>query len=195
MTILRLSTAAAAALSIAILASCTSTHGTATNQSSATVQVPATSASPIPTFTTPTPTPSPTATTGKIGSGSFTYSDGLKVLVPSAVSFTPSQTSAGGRPGQTGVLVTVTITNGTTGPVDLALAEVKVTAGAAGNQADPIFDSAQGIGSGFSGSVLPGHSQTTKFGFSVAPSDLNDVIVHVTPGLHYDPASFEGSVG
>lgn len=129
-----------------------------------------------------------------IGGDVASYPDGLKVQVPSAVRFTPSQTAAGLQAGQAGVLVTVSITNGTGTSVDLSLAQVKMTAGSAGNQAESIFDSAKGINSGFSGSVLPGHSQTAKFAFAVAPSDLSNVVVEVTPDFNHNSTSFEGAV-
>jgi maltose-binding protein MalE len=196
MTIRKGKALAVAAASAAILAAagCGSTHTASPSSSQPSTTAPSPSVS-SPMVPTPTPTPTPTPPSVQhFGSGAFTYENGLKVQVPTPVKFTPSDTAAGTHAGQTGVLVTVTITNSSGAQIDLALAQVKVTSGSAGNQADSIFDSAQDIGSGFSGSVLPGHSQSAKFAFSVAPSDLSDVVVQVTPGFNYQPVSFEGSV-
>lgn len=131
--------------------------------------------------------------TGPIGS-TFTYTDGLSVTVTSLQRFTPSDTSAGVNPGQAAVIATVTIHNGTSANVDLALVQVTAYGGSAGNQATSVFDSANGIGSGFSGSVPVGRSATAKYAFALAPADLSNVVVQVTPDFNHDPASFTGAV-
>lgn len=130
----------------------------------------------------------------QIGSGEgFTYEDGLRVQVLSAKRFTPSDTAAGAQPGQTGVKVAVRITNGTSATVDLALVQVELQAGNDGVEAEQVYDTEQGIGSGFNGSVAPNRNATASFGFAVNRADLSKLNVQVTPGFNYQTSIFEGS--
>ena len=140
-----------------------------------------------------TDTPS-SPSTGPIGS-TFTYTDGLSVTVTSLQRFTPSDTAAGVNSGQAAVIATVTIHNGTGADVNLAAVQVNAYGGSAGNQATAVFDSANNIGIGFSGSVPVGRSVTARYAFALAPPDLSNVVVQVTPGFDYEPASFTGAAG
>jgi hypothetical protein len=109
----------------------------------------------------------------------FTYSDGLKVQVTKVA-----------RSGKN-VIVTVTIRNGTKKTVDLATSQVKMTYGANGNEADPVYDMDMGLG--FTGTVTPGRAKTARFGFTVPKNQTVDV--EVSPGfLDYESCHFEGSV-
>ena len=153
---------------------------------------------PTPEETTDTATPEePTQPQGTVAIGSgevYEYTDGLQVLVRSAEQFDPSDTAAGLQLEHTGVVVTVTIINGTGSSVDLTLTAVNLRAGAQGEQAESVVDSDNGIDIGFTGQVAPSRRATAKFGFSVAEENLNQIDVEVTPGLDYEGALFTGEV-
>lgn len=193
-------TSAAAALAILALATagaCSSTTKQSiapppSTTATATDQVTPSDILPPPGSTPTTDTPSPTATTYPIGYH-FVYTDGTGVTVTSMSRFTPSDTSTGVGAGQVGVVVTITVQNNTGGNFELATVLCQMYTGASGNQAETVFDSAQGI-DGFSGSIPPGHSATGKFAFAVNQTDLGQLLVTVQPGFNYDPASFEGSL-
>ncbi len=121
----------------------------------------------------------------------FTYDDGLKIQVLSAVRFRPSQYAAGHKPGNAAVKFVVRITNGSKEVVDLSLASVRLRAGANGLEAESIFDDAIG---GFDGSVAPGRNASTTFGFSVPPSDMGLMNIEVSPSFSHEPSIFEGTV-
>ena len=123
----------------------------------------------------------------------FTYEDGLKVQVTKVARFKISQYASGGTPGGSGVIVTVTIRNGTKKTADLTLTTVKLAYGANGDQADDVFDSENGLDGGFEGSVTPGHARTAKLGFAV-PKGRQAMDVEVQPGFDYESVHFEGSV-
>jgi hypothetical protein len=128
----------------------------------------------------------------KIGQ-TFTYEDGLKISVAGAKRFRIGQFAAGGKPGGTGVVLTVTITNGTGTAYDAALTTVNLAHGAEGEQAEQVFDSQAGLGAGFTGKVHPGRKLTAKFGFAVPAAGMSDLQVEVKPGfLDHDSALFTG---
>lgn len=185
--------AAGAVALVLLTAACGGVSGSTNLATLATTSSSAAPESSAPPEPTPTPTPTPTVATATIGK-TFTYTDGLEVKVSSAVRFTPSDTSAGAQPGQAGVLVTVSVTNGTGAAFDLTLVQVNFYAGAAGNQGTSVYDSAQDLGTGLSGSIPPGHTATAKYAFAAAPADLGNVVVQVKPDFNHNPASFEGSV-
>ncbi|GAA1630513.1 hypothetical protein GCM10009744_18240 [Kribbella alba] len=78
----------------------------------------------------------------------FTYSDGLKAQVTSLKRFRISQYAAGGKPGDIGVIVTVTLQKSASSTFDTSRAEV-IASGANGDQADTVFDSDQNLAGGF----------------------------------------------
>jgi hypothetical protein len=104
-----------------------------------------------------------------------------------------SQYASGGTPGGSGVILTVTIRNGTKKTADLTLTTVKLAYGVNGDQADDAFDSENGLDGGFDGSVTPGHARTAKLGFAV-PKGRQAMDVEVQPGFDYESVHFEGSV-
>jgi hypothetical protein len=133
------------------------------------------------------------ASVAKIGQG-FTYKDGLGVTVVSAKKFKIGQYAAGGKPGGTGVIITVTLNNGTKAPFDAALTTVGLAHGADGDQAEQVFDSDAGLGTGFTGKVQPGRKATAKFGFAVPAASMRDLQIEVKPGfLEHDSVLFSGS--
>jgi hypothetical protein len=92
--------------------------------------------------------------------------------------------------------VTVKLTNGTKKSLDLALANVTLRTGKEGNSAQNVADVENGIESGLTGTLAADKTATAKYGFSVARTDLDQVVVEVIPGfLIYEPVLFEGPVG
>ena len=157
---------------------------------------------PKPTETTPpaveetTPAPSPTDSgIASVGAKQwFTYTDGIQVQVTKLVRFKISSSAAGGQPGDVGVVATITIKNGSGDTFDTSLADVKLTAGPNGDEADQVFDSANNINGGFTGSIPNGRSKTAKVGFAVSKAHLSKLVVEVTPSWDHDASFFEGSV-
>ena len=158
-----------------------------------------------------TPVPGPVATdTGGGGGGgggnlstngtipfgashSAQWTDKMSATVVSVVKFTPSSTAAGTHPGQSGIKVTVKISNNSAKRLDLTLASVKVKSGASGTQADTIIDLENNLGLGFEGSVPPGNAATATYGFSVPTGELSKIDVEVSPDFDHDSAVFEGA--
>jgi hypothetical protein len=123
----------------------------------------------------------------------FTYEDGLKVQVTKLARFKIGQHAAGGSPGDSGVIVTVTIRNGTGKPFNLDLASVKLQSGPNGDEAEAVYDLDKGLGMGFTGTVTNGRAKTAKFGFAVPKTHLGKVAIEVTPSWDHDAAFFEGA--
>ncbi|MFI8522479.1 DUF4190 domain-containing protein [Streptomyces sp. NPDC085481] len=120
------------------------------------------------------------------------YDDDLKVTVTEAKKYSPSEFAAGHTEGNKAYQVTVTIENGGKKKVDTALVTLEARAGKDGVTAEQIFDDK--VGSGFSGSVLPGKKATATFAFD-APATAKDLTVEVTPGLDYNASQWELKVG
>ncbi len=126
-------------------------------------------------------------------SHSAQWTDKVTASVVSVVKFTPSSTAAGTHEGQTGIKVTVKISNNSDKRLDLTLASVKVKSGANGTQADTIVDLEGNLGLGFDGAVPPGNAATATYGFSVPTGDLSKIDVEVSPDFDHDSAIFEGA--
>lgn len=149
--------------------------------------------------------PSPTSSSSAAGSSAdegpvkigvkeyVAYKSGLEIRVPRLATFRISDTAAGGQPGQRGVVATVSIKNGSSERVDLDSVIVNARAGSEGEQAEAVYDSARGLGSGFQGTLAPGRTATAKYGFAVDPEDLDDIQIEVQLDYDRDPALFEGS--
>jgi hypothetical protein len=88
----------------------------------------------------------------------------------------------------------VTLTNGTSGLYDPTLLTISTVYGAAGAQASQVFDSAQNLGTPFSGKVLPGKAQTVRMAFAIPPEGLSDVTMTVTPDFSHNDAIFTGGL-
>jgi hypothetical protein len=128
-----------------------------------------------------------------VGEGVYAYEDGLTVEVTALAPYTPGDFAIGADTADSAITFSVTITNGTSEPVDLAITTVNVNAGAAGNVAEEIYDG--DMGGGFTGAVLPGKAATAAYAFAVDASDLGEIVIEVEPGfLSYDAAYFEGSL-
>lgn len=165
--------------------------------------------SPVPTSTSPsidityappaveetTDAPTPDPSIAKVGATQwFTYEDHLQVQVTRMARFKISSYAAGGKPGDVGVAVTVTIKNGTGQTFDASSADLTLAAGPNGDQADTVFDGDNGLTGGFQGPIPAGRSKTAKFGFAVTKTQLSKLVAEVTPGYDYTGTFFEGSV-
>lgn len=191
-------TAAAFAAVLALTAAGCGAGQQATKQSGANPPA-STVPTSAPTSTdTVTPAAEETTTTpdepsvAKIGAAQwFTYEDGVKVQVTKAVRFKIGPYAAGGTPGGPGMVITVTIRNGSNATVSLDGATVKATYGANGDEAEAVYD--QDYGDGFSGTATPGKAKTAKFAFAL-PKGRQAVDIEVAPGYEYNPTHFEGSL-
>lgn len=131
----------------------------------------------------------------KVGSAEwFKYPDGLQIQVTKLKRFTVSDDDVGeAKPGDSAVLVTITIKNGSPRTVDIDGTSVHVSHGPNGDESESVY-SGHGIGSGFTGSIPPNRSRTATYGFVVPKAHLNQVAIEVDPGfLDYESAHFEGA--
>ncbi|NIK54311.1 DUF4352 domain-containing protein [Kribbella shirazensis] len=173
---------------------------TATKAEAPAVSSPATQpsepASEPPASAEPSATPTEEDQVAKVGATQwFDYSDGMKVQVTSVKRFRISQYAAGGKPGDVGVVVTVTLQNGSSNTFDTGLVDVKLASGPNGDQAESVFDSEQNLGGGFEGSILPGKKKTAKYGFAIPKTHVNSTLqVEVAPGWDYEGSHFEGKL-
>ena len=118
------------------------------------------------------------------------YEDGLTVSIDSVSTWRPGAYAAGHKPGNKAIKVKVTITNGTDGPFDASMVDVKAAFGPDGTQAETVYDEAV---TGMDGTVAKGRTKTATFGFS-APGKINPLELSVEPGWDYQAALFSGSV-
>lgn len=139
--------------------------------------------------------PEPEPSIAKVGAKQwFTYEDKLQVQVTKMTRFKISAYAAGGKPGDVGVAVTVTIKNSTGSTFDASLAQVNLAVGPNGDEAESVYDSEQNLSGGFTGSIPAGRSKTAKFGFAVPKGQQSKLIAEVTPSYDYVGTFFEGSV-
>ena len=165
---------------------------TATSPTSVPAEPPATSES-----TAPTPARSTDEDrVAKVGATQwFEYSDGMKVQVTSLKRYRISQYAAGGKPGDVGVIVTVTLQNGSTNTFDTGLVDVKLASGPNGDQAESVFDTDQNLGGGFEGSILPGKKKTARYGFAIPKANASSTLqIEIAPGWDYEGSHFEGTL-
>jgi len=166
-----------------------SAEATPTAETPSAVDPPATAEATPTAETTPTADAAP----AKVGVEGFTYDNSLKVQVLKLRRFTASDTAAGHKTGNIVAVATVKITNGTNSTLDLSAVQVDIKAGAEGNSTEAVYDSANGLGGSFTGSVAAGRNATAQFGFDVTPADAHDLVIEVKPSFDYKPALFEGS--
>jgi cytoskeletal protein RodZ len=157
---------------------------------------PSATTSEAPASAEPTTTPTEEDRAAKVGATQwFEYSDGMKAQVTSLKRFRISQYAAGGKPGDVGVIVTVTLQNGSSNTFDTSLVDVKLASGPNGDQADPVFDSDQNLGGGFEGTILPGKKKTARYGFAIPKTHVSSTLeLEVAPGWDYEGSHFEGKL-
>ncbi|MFI7009823.1 DUF4190 domain-containing protein [Streptomyces sp. NPDC050145] len=119
---------------------------------------------------------------------SVIYDDDLTITVSNAVTWNPSEYAAGHTKGNHAYKVTVTVENKTKAKFDSTLLTAEARAGKDGVDAEQIFD--EKVGTGFSGSILPGKKATVVYGFD-APADAKNLTVEVSPSFEYDATHWD----
>lgn len=137
------------------------------------------------------------ASKGDAGKGlaagdSSVYDDDLQVTVSEPKPYKPSEFAAGHTDGNKAYQVTVVIENGGKEKFDASLVTVDARAGKDGVDAEQIFD--EKVGTGFTGTVLPGKKSTVVYAFD-APKDAKNLTVEVSPGLDHDASQWELKIG
>lgn len=120
------------------------------------------------------------------------YEDKLKVTVSAPKAYSPDESAIGHTEGNKAYEVTVVIENGGKEKFDAALVSLSARAGKDGVTAEEIIDNK--VGTGFTGTILPGKKATATFAFD-APADAKNLTVEVTPGLEHNAAQWELKVG
>jgi hypothetical protein len=110
-----------------------------------------------------------------------TYDTGLAVTVTDLRRFTPSGTAVGMTPGTVGVIATIDVDNGSPADLDTSLFTVAVATGE--TIAPRVFDAAQDLGSGITGSVSAGGQTSGNYAFAVSEEGLDRIEVRITPDL------------
>ncbi|WP_405390348.1 DUF4352 domain-containing protein [Streptomyces sp. NBC_01102] len=122
------------------------------------------------------------------GRDTAVYDDGLEVTVSAAAAYTPDAYAAGHTKGNDAYKVSVVIENKTKEKFDSALVSVDARAGEDGVDAEQVFDGK--VGTGFTGTVLPGKKITVQFAFD-APADAKKLTVEVSPGFDWDASQWD----
>jgi hypothetical protein len=143
---------------------------------------------------TPEPEPTPTETGPAKFGQSFSYDDGMTISVAPPKSGQATETAAGATETAGEIMIlTVTITNGTKKVFDPSVVSADLNYGPDGTAAQRVFDSAQNLGSGFEGKILPGKKQVAKLAFGV-PAHPGEVLVSIAPSFSHTDALFSGTV-
>lgn len=187
----------AAALVVVGVLSSAGNHAAQANPTPAAVEPDPTTVAP-PTLDYPPPgvmddapaSPPLSATVAEFGD-TWTWEDGVSVSVVSAMPYEVGQYATGVQTGQIGVIVTVTVTNGTTTILDLDLCRVDLRAGDTGLIASRI-DDPDNVGEQLGGILAPGQVATGEVAFGVDPANVGKVDIAVTPTMDYETALFSG---
>lgn len=122
----------------------------------------------------------------------YAYADGVSVTATPPEPFLHSEEAIGGKSGND-VRTTVTITNNSTKPVDLSGVDIRLLTGLANAEAAQILDTANLL-ENFSGSVPPGKSASTMYGFAYSTAEGGPAALEVILGPGREPIAFDGSV-
>ncbi|MCX4823640.1 DUF4352 domain-containing protein [Streptomyces sp. NBC_01142] len=125
---------------------------------------------------------------GLAAGDSAAYDDKLKVTVSAPKAYTPDEYAAGHTKGNKAYQVTVVVQNDGKEKFDATLLSADARAGEDGVPAEQIFDGK--VGSGFTGTILPGKKSTVQLAFD-APADARTLTVEVSPGFAYDASVWE----
>ncbi len=120
----------------------------------------------------------------------FTWPDGLAVTASKPQPFNPSSSAADNTRGRA-VLITTTVTNGTTQPYMLNPFIIGPRATQAGQEAPQIFDSAKNVSVFPATTLLPGKSYTFKTAFSVGQA-VGELQLEYSEDTFGSPAIFTG---
>ena len=185
-------TIAGASLALILsLSACSGTGGTITTSPAAPNAQPAeTTTAPVETTPEPTPTEERPAKFGE----TFTFKDGISIMVAKPVPGHASETAAGAEETAGAIRVfTITITNNTKKVFDPSMISAEVNYGPDGLVASQVFDSAQNIGGGFEGNILPGKRQVGKMAFAI-PGGPQDLLMSISPSFSHEQALFVGKL-
>lgn len=127
-----------------------------------------------------------------LAAGDMAAYDDLKVTVSEAKPYKPSQFAPGHTKGNKAYQVTVVIENSGKEKFDATLATLNARAGKDGVTAEQIFD--DNVGTGFTGTILPGKKSTVVFAFD-APKDAKNLSIEVSPGLDHEASQWELKIG
>jgi hypothetical protein len=116
----------------------------------------------------------------------ITYTDGVSISVSTPAPYQPTEFAAGAVDGQSAVVFTVVVTNGSKETLDVA---AFASANSGGKVASSIADLANNIGLSPSTSLLAGQTVQWQEAFSVA--DVNDITFQITPDFLHDKAIFD----
>ncbi|MFF8958951.1 DUF4352 domain-containing protein [Streptomyces sp. NPDC014894] len=129
---------------------------------------------------------------GALAAGeSAVYKNGVKITVSAAKSYSPSEYAAGHTAGNKAYEISVTVENTGDEKFESGLLTTEGRAGADGVTAEQIFDDK--VGSGLTGTVLPGKKSTVRHAYS-APADAKTLMIEVSPGILLDASVWELSV-
>ena len=118
------------------------------------------------------------------------YTDGVQVQVTKLEQYMMGKYSDAS--GQPGVVVTITVKNGSDAVLDLTVADTSLTYGPNGEAAEWDYSSDH---RGFTGSVPPGRSATSMQGFGPVPDEHQDeILIEFAPTWDYSSVFFEGAV-
>ncbi|MEU2508661.1 DUF4352 domain-containing protein [Streptomyces sp. NPDC007863] len=141
-----------------------------------------------------TTTPPPPESAGLLPFGrTHRYADGVEVTVSAPERFVPSDTSAGHRAGYTAVTVQVTVRNGSRERLELAVVQIRGRDGD-GRETERVFDAAQDLGSGHTGTLLPGRRAVAAYAFDVPPGTGSVLEVEVSVDFTGDSAFWGGKL-
>lgn len=119
------------------------------------------------------------------------YSDGLTLQIKKIIQGAETQYGRGAFHGSPTTQLAVTMTNNTKKTVNIEQVIVQMVYGSPSRVAPPVDDNAA---SDFSGMLVPGHSQTATYIFSVPTSQLGNVTMTVDLDSVHVAATFLGSV-
>lgn len=138
------------------------------------------------------PTEEPAQDTTTIGK-SLTYKNGTIVRVVSAKVFSAGSYASGLVTGHKAVKVTWTLENKTGETMDVSGAQARLTYGADGTAAEPVYTDGVGGMYPFEGSLQNGKKKTAASAFSVPKAGLSKITVEVEPEYDSQTAFFTGA--
>ncbi|WP_411110910.1 DUF4352 domain-containing protein [Streptomyces sp. c-19] len=168
--------------------------GAAQRASTPAVPTPPTSAPPSPTASDLPLASSPPSATDVVAFGRpQRYDDGVEVTVSAPVAFTPSAAAAGHTAGNKAVTLQVTVRNGDGERLELAVVQVRARDGE-GREASRVFDAEPDLGTGLSGTLLPGRTAVAAYAFDVPPTTDALLDVEVQVGFERPALFWSGTV-
>jgi hypothetical protein len=136
----------------------------------------------------PTDKPQPDKGPVKIGQP-YVYDDGLRVTITSTQRGSIPRDSIEGNPGDPRLIITVQIANGTQHNFGTGDADVIVSYGKKGDEAEQLYTY-----DGFNGTILRNRSKSSKFDFYIKDrAGFSDLVIEVNPDYDHGPAIFQGA--